>query len=121
MPFSLDADVALKEKDGKPLSPRTQKDYLARLNNLASAGFDDRASLKKNATKVIKHISDLYPGDSEADRVKKRNYLYAIFWALDTAYIKKTNKYHKYLQTINPRVNLATGEKWVPLKEFKKE
>ena len=114
--FTFEPDVALKPS---PTSDRTKADYTSKLNNLAKAGWGDRAALKKNHKAVIAHINGLY-ADDEKGRQNKRFYLYAIFWSMDAAYLTKKNWYWKYLQKIPPLVNKATGEAWVSLNSFRK-
>jgi len=121
MPFTIDADVHTKQKDGKSLSDRTKKDYTAVLNRLAKEGWTTRQELKKHSSDVIAHIKSEYPEDDERGRQKKRYMLYAIFWAMDEAYIKHTNPYHKYLQEIPPITDFKTGKKWKPLGQFRAE
>ena len=125
MSFKLEEDVFKKTDangDERILSERTQKEYTGKLNKIAKAGLaTDRASLKKNATKVIEYIKNLYPEDGERPRHNQRFILYAIFWAMDQLYLKKTNPYHKYLSKIPPLRNSVTGEKWIPLKKYNKE
>ena len=116
MPFTLEPDVALK---ASPASDRVKKEYTAKLNALEKLGLaKDRAELKKNHKKVIAHIEGLY-GNDELGRNKKRFIIYAIFWAMDPAYLKKSNPYYEYLQTIPPLTNSTTGEAWVPLEQYK--
>jgi hypothetical protein len=124
MPFTLDPDIFEKKDaqgNARVLSERTKKDYTGKLNSLAKAGWGDRAALKKNYKDVIEHIKALYPEDTEMTRHKKRFILYAIFWAMDAAYIAKGNPYHRYLKKIPPMVNVSTGEAWVPLKEYREK
>jgi len=125
MPFTLDPDVFTKtDKDGNPrtISERSQKDYQGKLNTLAKNGLaTDRQSLKKNHKLVIQYIKNAYPGDDENSRHKKRFFLYAIFWGMDEAYVKKSNPYHTYLKKIPPLRNSVTGTKWVPLKKFREQ
>jgi len=111
MAFKLETDVALK---ASPTSDRTKKEYTAKLNNLAKAGWGDRAALKKNHKQVIEHIEGLYP-DDEKGRQNKRFYIFAIFWAMDAAYLLKKNWYYRHLQKILPYTNVATGEAWKPI------
>ena len=117
MPFSFEPDVALKDS---PKSDRTKKEYTAKLNNLAKMGWADRSALKKNHKEVIAHIESLY-GDDEKGRFGKRFYVYAIFWAMDAAYLKKKNWFYRYLQKIPPITDKITGEAWVPLKEYREQ
>ena len=119
MKFELAPDVFLKEKKGKTLSIRTQKEYSGKLNKIAKLGWTDRAALKKNHKDIIKYIKDLYPNDDEKGRFNKRYIIYAIFWALDNEYISKANPYHKYLKTIPPITNSVSGDAWIPLADFR--
>jgi len=112
--FTLEADVAQKIS---PSSDRGKKEYQTRLNKLAVAGWADRAALKKHHKAVIAHIETLYP-DDEKGRQNKRFYVFAIFWAMDEAYLTKKNWYWKYLQKINPLINIKTGKEWVARKDY---
>ena len=113
--FNIDPEAMLK-----PLADRTKKDYLSKLNLLEREGLaNDRASLKKNAKKIINFINTLYEGDDEKVRQKKRFIVYSIFWAMDEKYKKRKNLYHTYVNKIPPFTNVATGDAWVPVKEFK--
>ena len=122
MSFKLDEDILTKtdaKGNERTLSERTQKEYTGKLNKIAKAGLaTDRASLKKNAKNVIEYIKNLYPEDGERPRHNQRFILYAIFWAMDQEYLKKSNPYHKYLSKIPPLRNSVTGEKWIPLKKY---
>lgn len=117
MVFTLDADTLAKPS---PVSDTSKKIYRGKLNNLEKEKLaSNRAELKKNHKAVIAFIEKQYP-DDENGRQKKRVYVFAIFWALDAAYLQKKNWYWKYLQKINPIKNTATGEAWVPAIEFRK-
>ena len=125
--FTLEPDVLTKttkktDNDGnsRTISERSQKDYHGKLNTLAKANLaTDRASLKKAHKEVIAYIKNLYPADDEKSRHKKRFFIYAIFWAMDPDYLKKSNPYYTYLKKIPPLVNSVSGEKWVPLNKFR--
>jgi len=99
MPFSLEQDTLSKTS---PASPTSKKIYQSKLNSFEKEGLaTNRAELKKNHKKVIAYIESLYP-DDDGGRQKKRVYVFAIFWAMDAAYLKRKNVYWKYLQKINP-------------------
>jgi hypothetical protein len=116
MPFTLEPDVELK---ASPASENSKKIYKSKLNALEKLGLaKDRAELKKNHKSVIAHIEGLY-GNDEGGRQKKRQIVYAIFWAMDPAYLKKNNFYYRYLQKINPLKNVVTGEAWMPIKKYR--
>jgi hypothetical protein len=116
MVFTLEPDVALKTS---PAADSSKKIYQGKLNTLAKEGLaSNRAELKKNHKKVIAFIESLYP-DDEGGRHKKRQNVFAIFWALDAAYLTKKNWYYKYLQKINPIKHTVTGEAWVPINEYR--
>lgn len=118
MTFVFDADVALK---ASPTSERVKKEYTGKLNALAKAGWGTRRALKRSHKKVIAHIKQLYPGDDEQARFKQRFVLYAIFWAMDAAYISKPNPYHTYVRSIPPLKHSATGADWKPLDQYRAE
>jgi hypothetical protein len=116
MNFTLEPDVLLKES---PASETTKKIYKSKLNALAKQGLaTSRRELKGNAKKIKAYIESLYP-DDEGGRLKKRLIVYAIFYAMDAAYLKKQNVYYKYLQTINPIKDAASGKAWLPIKEYR--
>ena len=116
MDFTLEPDVLLKES---PASEATKKIYRSKLNALAKQNLArDRRELKGNAKKIKAYIESLYP-DNEAGRQKKRLIVYAIFYAMDAAYLKKQNVYYKYLQKINPIKDTATGKDWVPIQDYR--
>lgn len=115
MVFSLEPDTLSKTS---PASPTSRKIYQSKLNAIEKEGLaSNRVELKKNHKKVIAYIESLYD-DTDAGRQKKRVYVFAIFWAMDAAYLKKKNSFWKYLQKINP-TRTSTGEAWVPAAEFK--
>lgn len=116
MSFKLEPDVALK---ASPTSDRAKKEYTGKLNTLAKAGWGTRAALKKSHKEVIDWIKKLYPQDDENSRFKKRFILYAIFWAMDAAYISASNPYHRYLTEIPPITHSKTGAPLVPLEEYR--
>lgn len=114
--FTLEPDVALKES---PAAENSKKIYRGRLNTIAKEGLaSNRAELKKNHKKVIAFIQSLY-ADDEGGRQKKRQIVYAIFWAMDVDYLAKKNWYYKYLQTINPIKHTVTGEAWMPINAYR--
>jgi hypothetical protein len=116
MAFTLEPDVAMKTS---PASDTSKKIYQGRLNTLAKEELaSNRAELKRNHKKVIEFIESLYP-DDEGGRQKKRQIVYAIFWALDAAYLTKKNWYYKYLQKINPIKHTVTGEAWMPIDQYR--
>jgi len=116
MEFTLEPDVLFKES---PASETTKKIYRSKLNALAKQGLArSRRELKGNFKKIKAYIESLYLND-EAGRQKKRLFIYAIFYAMDAAYLKKQNVYYKYLQTINPIKDTATGKAWVPIQDYR--
>jgi len=116
MEFTLEPDVLVKQS---PASEATKKIYKSKLTALAKQGLaKNRGELKGNAKKIKAYIESLYP-DDEAGRQKKRLIVYAIFYAMDAAYLKKQNVYYKYLQTINPIKDTATGKAWVPIQDYR--
>jgi len=116
MPFTLEPDVSLKPS---PASDNSKKIYRGKLNTIAKEGLaSNRAELKKNHKKVIAFIESLYP-DDEGGRQKKRVNVFAIFWALDAAYLTKKNWFYKYLQKILPIKHTVTGEDWMPIDKYR--
>lgn len=107
------------KKDGGALSATTQSVYKSKLNALAAAGYLDVASLWKAPTKVIKVIKELTgDGDTDMDRMKRRQFLSAIFAVSPVEKTSKTNVFYRYYQKCLPGVNAATGEAWVKKKDM---
>ena len=116
MKFTLEADVLLKES---PAADSSKKIYKSKLNALAKEDLaSNRDELKKNHKKVIAYIENLYP-DDESGRQKKRVIVYAIFYAMDAAYLLKKNWFYRYLQKIPPIKHTVTGADWIPLEEYR--
>jgi len=116
MTFTLEPDVLLKTS---PAADSSKKIYKSKLNALAKAGLaENREELKKNHKKVIAYIEALYP-DDEGGRQKKRVIVYAVFYAMDAAYLQKKNWYYRYLQKIPPLRHTVTGADWVPLDKYR--
>lgn len=103
----------------KTIEDNTAKVYKAKLNKLATEGFDNVAALKSRPIEVIAAINRLAPGTTtERERHAQRFYIAAIFWV-----IKKTkrNRYYTYYQKILPLKVQDTDIKWVRRTNFTPE
>lgn len=85
--------------DGEPKSANTIKTYTSRLNKLSTYGYDTVEKLLKKSKEVIKIIDDLAgPGDNDGVRLRKREYLSAIFFVTHTTPLKKKKAYYDAFQ-----------------------
>ena len=108
------------KKSGDPLSDSTQKLYTTRLNALAKAGYTDIETVWKNSLGVIRAIKTLTgDGQTDADNMKRRQYLSAIFAVSPEEKTKKSNWLYRYYQKCLPEANKVTGKEWVRRTEFK--
>jgi hypothetical protein len=117
--FEMPENGFNSKKDGGPLSATTQAVYKSKLNSLAVAGYPNVAAVWKSASKVIKVIKELTgDGDTDADKMKRRQFLSAIFAVSPEAKMTKSNFFYRYYQQCLPGVNAATGEAWVKKKDM---
>jgi hypothetical protein len=108
------------KKSGLPLTPTTEKLYRGKLNALAKAGYPDIASVWKNSLAVIKVIKALTgDGETDMDKMKRRQFLSAIFAVSPEEKTSKSNWLYRYYQKCLPGQNDKTGEAWVKRTEFK--
>jgi hypothetical protein len=97
----------------KELAPSSQKVYKRYLNNLASAGFDTVAKLKKTKD-VIKSIKELTANDDpEKTKMQVRYYISSIFWVLK---LPAKNAYYTFYQKNLP--TKAGDKAWLPKRDF---
>jgi hypothetical protein len=107
MPFIL-PDVFTKE-----LAPSSQKIYRSRLNALAKEGYDTQELLLSQKLQVIRAIKKLEPDDDAMTRMRRRQYLSAIFWVTPTLKGKKSAYYSFYQK------NLPQVDGWKKAADFK--
>lgn len=104
---------------GESLAATTQYLYTTKLNALAAAGYTTVPLIWKNTLKVIKLIKELTgDGDSVSDKMRRRQYLSAIFAVSPAAKTKTNNAFYRYWQKCMPDKNDATGEAWKKKKEL---
>ena len=99
MPFEPITHTKLK-RDGNPISKGSIKIYTKLLNRLAEGDFDTIHKLKIYPTEVLDLIDTVVDGDDDKQRAEKRQYLSAIFYALDTQPLGQKTAYYDYFQTI---------------------
>ena len=99
MPFESITHTKLK-RDGSPISKGSVKIYTKLLNRLAEGDFDTKHKLKIYPTEVLNLIDTVVDGDEDKHRAEKRQYLSAIFYALDTEPLGQKTAYYDYFQTI---------------------
>jgi hypothetical protein len=108
------------KKSGLPLTPTTEKLYKSKLNALARSGYPDIQSVWKNSQKVIKVIKELTgDGETDMDKMKRRQFLSAIFAVSPEEKTSKSNWLYRYYQKCLPGANDKTGEAWVRRTQFK--
>jgi hypothetical protein len=107
------------KKDGDPLSTATQAIYKSKLNALAVAGYPNVAALWKAPTKVVAVIKELTGGgESDIDKMKRRQFLSAIFAVSPVEKTSKTNVFYRYYQKCLPGINVTTGVAWKKKKDM---
>jgi len=72
----------INKKTGDALSANTVKIYKAKLNKLAKQGYADVETVLAKQEEIVAAMNKEIPGDTKADRYKKRVFLSAIFFAL---------------------------------------
>jgi len=106
-------------RSGEPLAPSTQLLYKSKLNVLAAAGYPTVAEVWKNTLKVVKAIKEATgDGESDSDKMKRRQFLSAIFSVSPIEKKEKNNVFYRYYQKCLPGVNAATGEAWKKKKDM---
>jgi hypothetical protein len=99
MPFEVPEDANVLLANGEPKSANTIKTYTSRLNKLSNYGYDTVEKLLKKSKEVLKIIDDLAgPGDSDTTRLRKREFLSAIFFVTHTTPLKKKKAYYDAFQ-----------------------
>jgi hypothetical protein len=103
----------------KELSPTSQKIYASKLNALAKAGYDTPTKVWDSPAKVVTLIKEL-TGDERDDmtKMKRRQYLSAIFAVSPDDKKSATNPLHRYYQQCLPSKDVSTGEKWKKRKDY---
>ena len=104
MPFESITHIKLK-RDGSPISKGSVNIYKKLLNRLAEGDFDTKHKLKIYPTEVLDLIDTVVDGDEDKHRAEKRQYLSAIFYALDTEPLSLKTAYYDYFQTIKQNYN----------------
>jgi hypothetical protein len=99
MPFEPITHTKLK-KDGSPISKGSVKIYKRLLNRLAEGDFDTKHKLTLYPTEVLDLIDTVVDGDEDKHRAEKRQYLSAIFYALDLVPLGQKTAYYDYFQKI---------------------
>ena len=99
MPFEPITHIKLK-RDGEPLSKGSIKIYTKLLNRLATAGYDTQHKLITEADEILNVIDAVVDGDDDDHRAEKRQYLSAIFYALETKPIGQKTAYYDYFQKV---------------------
>jgi hypothetical protein len=97
MPFEIITHTKLK-KDGTPISAGSVKIYKKLLNRLAEAGFSTKTQLEQNPEEVLALIEAVVDGDEDKHRAEKRQYLSAIFYALDGIPLTRKQIYYNAFQ-----------------------
>lgn len=104
MPFQPITHTKLK-KDGTPLSAGSVKIYKKLLNRLSEGGFDTIASLVENPNQILTVIDLVVDGDEDKHRAEKRQYLSAIFYALEEMPLDSKKPYYDAFQTYKQNYN----------------
>ena len=91
MPLRLNRDGTQRA----PISTNTANTYKTCLNRLAAAGYTNQSILIEKAYEVAHYIQQLFPGDDEKTKQKRRLYYSAVFNVLPHTYLARTNAYHE--------------------------
>ena len=106
MPFEPITHIKLKS-DGDPLSKGSIKVYTRLLNHLALEGYDTLHKLLTQPEEVLALIDEMVEGDTDGARTIKRQYLSAIFYALDTVPLEQKSQYYDYFQKVKQNYGKA--------------
>jgi hypothetical protein len=99
MPFEIPTDANTVKEDGEPKSANTIKIYTSKLNKLSDYGYDTVQKLLKKSKEVLKIIDELAgPGDDDGVRMRKRQFLSAIFFVTHTTPLPKKKAYYDAFQ-----------------------
>ena len=114
MKFTLPESIPLSSK-GVQLSVHTLKLYKAQLNKITKyTSYTTVEDLIEHANEVV----DALKTNWTADDVRRRA-LFAIFWVIsDPEYLKSSNAYHTYYQTILPATFKGSEKKWVKKSDY---
>jgi hypothetical protein len=99
MPFEPLTHTKLNKKTGLPISNNTVKVYKTLLNRLAEQGYDTKEKLISEQRPVIRYIDSVIGNDSDSSRQLKRQYLSAIFFALEEYALDSKQQYYDVFQT----------------------
>ena len=100
MPFEQINHVKINKKSGEPISKNSVKTYGTLLNRLAESGVDTIQQLIDDHKFVLWFIDTLIDGDSDSDRALKRQYLSAIFYALEKSTDADRKPYYEAFQKV---------------------
>jgi hypothetical protein len=98
MPFEPITHVKLNKKTGQPISNSTVKTYKTLLNRLAQQGYDTKEKLVSEQRPVVRYIESIAEEDTEDSRLLKRQYLSAIFYALEEYALESKQLYYDAFQ-----------------------
>jgi hypothetical protein len=104
MPFEPITHIKLKA-DGSPLSKGSIKIYTKLLNRLAEGGYDTIHKLITEVEEVLFMIDLVVDGDEDKHRAEKRQYLSAIFYALELVPLEQKQGYYQYFQQVKQNYN----------------
>jgi hypothetical protein len=99
MSFEPITHVKLNKKTGLPISNSTVKTYKTLLNRLAQQGYDTKQKLVTEQRPVIRYIESVAGEDNDKSRYLKRQYLSAIFYALEEYALESKQHYYDTFQT----------------------
>ena len=102
----------------KELSDTSRKIYSSKLNALAKAGYDTVSTIWASPSKVVDVIKEL-TGDTkdEMTKMKRRQFLSAIFAITPAEKKASTNPLYRYYQQCLPSTG-STGDKWKKKKDL---
>jgi len=88
----------INKKTGEALSVNTVKIYKGKLNKLAKQGYSDVEALLNNQEAIVAAMNKEVPGDTSADRYKKRVVLSAIFFAIGSKTVDEIPHFYAAFQ-----------------------
>lgn len=100
MSFEKIEHIKINKKSGEPIAKNSVKTYVTFLNRLADSGIDTIKMLIDEHTFVLWLIDTLIDGDTDADRALKRQYLSAIFYALEMSTDADRKPYYEAFQKV---------------------
>jgi hypothetical protein len=103
----------------KELSDTSKKIYSSKLNALAAAGYDTPSKIWETPSKVVQAIKELTgENDDNMTKMKRRQFLSAIFAVTPANKKRTTNPLYRYYQKCLPSTNSMTGDKWKKKKDL---